>query len=302
MLNGGVRRVVAPDRNGVSPRLSMRIVGGGLLMGHRHRVALYDRYGPPAVLYVATAPVPTPKPGEAVVRVHAASISGGDVAARSGAMKMVTGRRFPQRTGIDFAGVVQNIEGSAQFAAGDAVWGVVPHFTFGAVAEFVSVPAQRLARAPVNVELRDAAALPGSGTTALTALKDKARLRQGERLLVRGASGGVGSALVQIGKALGAHVTALAGAPSLDYVRNIGADMALDYRTTDPSHLDVFIAGDDAHAKASLSQFIESLGMRAQDTGDLTMAHWLEGAGLLSVGLANHGVGNLNFSLGVNIG
>jgi 8-hydroxy-5-deazaflavin:NADPH oxidoreductase len=64
--------------------------------------------------------------------------------------------------------------------------------------------------------------------------------------------------------------------------------------------LDVFIAGDDAQAKASLSAFIESLGLRPQDTGDLSMAHWLEGAGLLSVGLARHGVGDLNFSLGVN--
>jgi predicted dinucleotide-binding enzyme len=66
--------------------------------------------------------------------------------------------------------------------------------------------------------------------------------------------------------------------------------------------LDVFIAGDDAQAKASVSTFIESLGLRPQDTGDLSMAHWLEGAGLLSVGLANHGVGDLNFSLGVNVG
>lgn len=66
--------------------------------------------------------------------------------------------------------------------------------------------------------------------------------------------------------------------------------------------LDVFIAGDDAQAKASLSAFIRSLGMRPQDTGDLSMAHWLEGAGLLSVGLAGNGVGNLNFSLGVNLG
>jgi predicted dinucleotide-binding enzyme len=65
--------------------------------------------------------------------------------------------------------------------------------------------------------------------------------------------------------------------------------------------LDVFIAGDDAQAKASLSAFIESLGLRPQDTGDLNMAHWLEGAGLLSVGLAQHGVGNLNFSLGVKV-
>jgi predicted dinucleotide-binding enzyme len=65
---------------------------------------------------------------------------------------------------------------------------------------------------------------------------------------------------------------------------------------------DVFIAGDDAQAKASVSAFVESLGLRPQDTGDLSMAHWLEGAGLLSVGLANHGVGSLNFSLGVNVG
>jgi predicted dinucleotide-binding enzyme len=64
----------------------------------------------------------------------------------------------------------------------------------------------------------------------------------------------------------------------------------------------VFVAGDDAQAKASVSAFIESLALRPQDTGDLSMAHWLEGAGLLSVGLANHGVGNLNFSLGVDIG
>jgi 8-hydroxy-5-deazaflavin:NADPH oxidoreductase len=66
--------------------------------------------------------------------------------------------------------------------------------------------------------------------------------------------------------------------------------------------LDVFIAGDDAQAKEIVSAFIESLGLRPQDTGDLSMAHWLEGAGLLSVGLANHGVGSLNFSLGVNLG
>ena len=66
--------------------------------------------------------------------------------------------------------------------------------------------------------------------------------------------------------------------------------------------LDVFLAGDDAQAKASVSAFIKSLGLRPRDTGDLSMAHWLEGAGLLSVGLARHGVGNINFSLGVNAG
>jgi NADPH:quinone reductase-like Zn-dependent oxidoreductase len=97
-----------------------------------------------------------------------------------------------------------------------------------------------LARAPKNLSLLDAAALPVSGTTALTALRDKAQLAPGERLLVRGAAGGVGSVAVQLGKALGAHVTALAGARNVDWVAELGADVALDYRTTRPEDLGPF--------------------------------------------------------------
>jgi NADPH:quinone reductase-like Zn-dependent oxidoreductase len=206
-------------------------------MSTPHRVAQYDRYGPPSVLHVATAPTPAPKPGEALVRIRGASIGGGDLLARSGAMRMVTGRKFPQRTGVDFAGTVEELSGAADFGVGDSVWGVMPHFKFGGVAEFVTVPTQRLARAPMNLELREAAALPAVGTTAITAVQDKAHLRKGERLLVRGASGGVGSVVVQLGKAVGAHVTALAGASNLDFVRSIGADEALDYRTTGRAQL-----------------------------------------------------------------
>ncbi|MGY0500792.1 zinc-binding dehydrogenase [Nocardia sp. FBN12] len=99
------------------------------------------------------------------------------------------------------------------------------------------MPEQRLARAPRNLSLLEAAALPVSGTTALT---DKAQLQAGERLLVRGATGGVGSVAVQLGKALGAHVTALAGARNLDWITQFGADDALDYRTTRPDDLDRF--------------------------------------------------------------
>jgi Zinc-binding dehydrogenase len=98
---------------------------------------------------------------------------------------------------------------------------------------------------PVSSSVRaltvlDAAALPVSGTTVLTALTEEARLTKGERLLVRGATGGVGSIAVQLGNALGAHVTALAGARNLDWVRELGADTALDYRTTRPADLDPF--------------------------------------------------------------
>lgn len=116
----------------------------------------------------------------------------------------------------------------------------MPHFTFGAIADYVAVPEQRLARAPENLSLLEAAALPVSGTTAMTALTDKAQLQSGERLLVRGATGGVGSVTVQLGKALGAHVTALAGARNLDWITQLGADETLNYRTTRPDDLDRF--------------------------------------------------------------
>lgn len=116
----------------------------------------------------------------------------------------------------------------------------MPHLTFGAIADYVAVPEQRLARAPKNLDLLEAAALPVVGTTAMTALSGKARLQPGERLLVRGATGGVGSVAVQLGKALGAHVTALAAARNLDWITRLGADEAVDYRTTRPEDLDRF--------------------------------------------------------------
>lgn len=120
------------------------------------------------------------------------------------------------------------------------MWGLMPHLTFGAIADYVAVPEQRLARAPKNLDLLEAAALPVVGTTAMTALSGKARLQPGERLLVRGATGGVGSVAVQLGKALGAHVTALAAARNLDWITRLGADEAVDYRTTRPEDLDRF--------------------------------------------------------------
>jgi NADPH:quinone reductase-like Zn-dependent oxidoreductase len=205
------------------------------------RAVQYDRYGPPEVLRVDEVPMPRPGPGEVLVEVHAASVDAGEMAFRAGRMRWMTRAGFPCRTGGDFAGrVVEVGAGVSEWRTGDAVWGLMPHLTFGAIAEYVAVPERRLSRAPKNLSLLDAAALPVSGTTALTALRDKAQLAPGERLLVRGAAGGVGSVAVQLGKALGAHVTALAGARNVDWVAELGADVALDYRTTRPEDLDRF--------------------------------------------------------------
>ncbi|MFJ1992202.1 NAD(P)-dependent alcohol dehydrogenase [Streptomyces asiaticus] len=207
------------------------------------RAARYDRYGPPEVLYVGTVPKPVAGPGEVVVRVHATSVNGGELSGRAGKLKLVTGRKFPQGTGVDIAGEIAEVGSSVRhLAVGDRVWGAMPHLRFGAAAEYVAVRPRQLSYAPEGIDLVRAAALPGVGTTAITALRDKIGLMSGERLLVRGAAGGVGSVAVQLGHALGAHVTALAGAKTLDLVRELGADEAHDYRTTGPAALGPFDA------------------------------------------------------------
>jgi NADPH:quinone reductase-like Zn-dependent oxidoreductase len=210
-------------------------------VGEIMRAVHYTRFGPPEVLRVCDVPTPEPGSGEVLVEVRAASVDAGELAFRAGRLRRVTRARFPRGLGGDFTGRVAGLgSGVDAWNVGDEVWGLMPHFTFGAIAAYVTVPEKRLARAPKNLSLLTAAALPVSGTTAMTALTDKARLIKGERLLVRGATGGVGSIAVQLGKVLGAHVTALAGARNLDWITELGADEALDYRTTRPGDLEPF--------------------------------------------------------------
>ncbi|WP_119294756.1 NAD(P)-dependent alcohol dehydrogenase [Streptomyces sp. YIM 130001] len=209
------------------------------------RAALYDRYGPPEVLREGTVPRPVPGPRQVLVKVHAASVNGGELYARAGKVKALTAlaaRGWPKRLGIDFAGEVAAVGRDVRDAAvGDRVWGMVSRAnSFTSMAEYVVTSADRIGPAPVGTDLVEAAALPVVGTTVITALRDKARLGKGERLLVRGASGGIGSVAVQLGRAYGAHVTALAGAGNLDFVRELGADEAFDHRTTDPAALGPF--------------------------------------------------------------
>ncbi|WP_413759905.1 NADP-dependent oxidoreductase [Streptomyces sp. MMBL 11-3] len=204
------------------------------------RAVLFDRYGGPEVLYTSRVPRPVPKAGEALVRVRAFSINGGELAARSGRVRLLTGRTFPQRTGLDLTGEVVALgTGTTGVAVGDRVWGLVGRGTFGSAAEYVSVRAERLALVPDTLDLVAAAALPVA-TTAVTALRDKAALRPGEHLLVRGAAGGVGNAAVQLGHAWGAQVTALARAANLDFVRALGADHAVDHKSVTPAELGSF--------------------------------------------------------------
>lgn len=205
------------------------------------RAAMYDRYGPPEVLYVGEVPIPEVPADQVLVRVHASSVNGGELSGRQGKIRFLTGRRFPKRVGIDLVGVVERVGAEvSSVAVGDRVWGTVDESVFGATAEFALARPDKIGRAPTSLGADDAVSLLAGGTTSITALRDHAHLKPGERLLVRGASGGVGSLAVQIGKLFGAHVTGLAGAGSLDFVRTLGADEALDYRTTTLSELGRF--------------------------------------------------------------
>ncbi|MDT0393642.1 MULTISPECIES: NAD(P)-dependent alcohol dehydrogenase [Streptomyces] len=205
------------------------------------KAVLYDRYGGPEVLYLSRVPRPEPAPGEVLVKVHAFSVNGGELAARAGRLRLLTGRKFPKRVGLDFAGeVAASGAGVTRLAEGDLVWGVLGRTSgFGSAAEYVTVSAERVGRLPDGLDPVDAAALPVAAT-AITALRDKAGLRPRERLLVRGAAGGVGNAAVQLGRAYGAEVTALARAANLDFVRGLGAHEAVDHRTVRPAELGRF--------------------------------------------------------------
>lgn len=207
-------------------------------MTEQMRAALYENYGGPEVLYVGRIPVPQSGPSEVLVKVEATTVNGSDPLMRAGKLRLITGNRFPRPVGIDFVGTIVTLGAAvSELRVGDRVWGTVDERGGqGAAAEYVAVAARTLGIAPTNLTSGEAVTLLAGGTTAFTGLRYKAHLQAGESLLVRGASGGVGSVAVQIGALLGAKVTALANPSSSDFLRGIGANEVIDYRTA-PSQL-----------------------------------------------------------------
>lgn len=197
------------------------------------RAAEFDRYGAADVLQLREVADPEISGSEVLVRVAAFAVNPKDTFVRKGRFAWLGGRRFPKRIGYDFAGtVVRAGSRAAPFAVGDRVWGMVNGLAGGASAELVAARVARIGLVPRELSFEDAAAIPLAAQTALQGLRDDGRLVAGHRVCVNGASGGVGTFAIQIAKALGATVTAVASARNADLCRSLGATHVVDYAVT----------------------------------------------------------------------
>ncbi|MER5474357.1 NADP-dependent oxidoreductase [Streptomyces sp. NPDC002685] len=202
------------------------------MRGTMHAVRGHGRGGPERLVH-EIAPRPVPGPGEALIEVRAASVTSGELGWDATWTDSFDGNgspRLPIVPSKEVSGVVAEIgHGVADFRPGDAVYGLIPFTRDGAAAEYVTVPAAVLAAKPGSLDHERTAALPLAGLTAWQGLVTHAGVAPGQRVLVHGGAGGVGSFVVQVAAALGAEVTATAAARDADFVRGLGARSVIDY-------------------------------------------------------------------------
>ena len=233
------------------------------------KAIICPKYGPPSVLELKEVATPTPTDNEVLMRVHAASANPADWHLLRGEPFLVRLMGFgllrPKNKilGADVAGRIESVGKNVnQFRPGDEVFGDISSSGFGAYAEYVCASENALVMKPRNLSFEEAAAVPLAALTALHALRDKGQVHAGQKVLINGASGGVGTFAVQIAKFFGAEVTGVCSARNLGLVRSIGADTVIDYTHEDFTKseqrydLILAVAGDDSifDYKRALSQ------------------------------------------------
>lgn len=209
---------------------------GSRLLLQAMKAIAYSSYGNADCMEEIELPDPVPGELEILVQIHATSVNPVDWKIRSGSLKLITGNQFPRVPGVDFAGKVVEVGKHARrFRKGDSVFGMMPVFStvIGTYATLAAIPEKFAAAAPANLPLEQCAAIPLVGLTALQSLRDRGGIKEGFRVLINGASGGVGSFATQIAKIYRAEVTAVTSGKNAEFVRGLGADHIVNYHNQD---------------------------------------------------------------------
>jgi len=230
------------------------------------KAIVYEKYGPPEVLQLKEVEKPTPKDNEVLIKVYAASANAVDWRAMRGKpifFRLEMGLSKPKWSilGADIAGRVEAVGSNVtKFQPGDEIFGDIGDHGFGGFAEYVSAPEKVLALKPTNMTYEEAAAVPLTAVTALQGLRDKGQIQPGQKVLINGASGGVGTFAVQIAKSYGTEVTGVCSTKKMDTTLSIGADHAIDYTkedfTKNGQQYDLIF---DVAANRSASEYLRAL-------------------------------------------
>jgi len=267
------------------------------------KAIVYEKYGPPDVLQLKEIEKPVPKENEVLIKARAASITFGDLAAVKGEPFMVRftlGLREPKykTPGKDVAGKVEAVGTNIkEFKVGDAVFGDLSECGWGAFAEYVSVPENAIVHKPANSSFEEAAAVPESAVVALQGLRDLGHIQPEQKVLIYGASGGIGTFAVQIAKSFGTHVTGVCSTRNLELVRSLDADLVIDYTKEDFSQsgqqYDLILATagyrslfDYKRALAPGGRYVATGGEMAQIFQPMLLGPWLSTDGRKMTNLA----------------
>jgi NADPH:quinone reductase-like Zn-dependent oxidoreductase len=235
--------------------------------GDTMKAIVYAHYGSPDVLELNEVARPTPRDHEVLVQVHAVSVNAGDLHVLRADPFLIRlmgyGLLRPKNTilGAAIAGQIEAVGANVkQFQPGDDVFGDVSESGWGGFAEYVCARADAMVPKPSRLSFEEAAAVPVAAVTALQGLRDKGHIQAGQKVLIHGASGGVGTFAVQIAKALGAEVTAVCSTRNADIMRSLGADHVIDYTredfTQNGQQYDLIVA---ANGNRSISEYKRAL-------------------------------------------
>lgn len=256
------------------------------------KALIYRKFGDLSVLeWVESWPIPLVSPNSILIRSIAGGVNPKDVLLRKGKFRRTLARDpLPRVVGLEIAGEVIEVgKFVTNFAVGDIVFGMTNNFSGGIHSELATLNANEAAYTPLNISTIEASSIPLAAQTALQALRDHCKIVNGHKVLINGASGGVGHFAVQIAKALGAEVHAVCGASHLDFVTSLGADVVYDY-TVDPAPTisSSFHSVFDVFGRYSRGNFTKQLGRRGIFVSTVPKPVTFLGGFLARVGFNKH--------------